>query len=112
MKAVLYGRFKQGLADASYSQATMSVTSSQLSFDVGLIFKSRFDFTPEDVRRFHKTEEGLRIYHSKSEYLSPVVFRVALFRSQNLSLRSIKRAGFVPRGRLRLVATQPGASPT
>jgi hypothetical protein len=109
MKAVLFGRFKQGLTSGSYSQATMIVTSSQLAFDVGMIFRSRFEFTPEEVRRFHKTDEGLRIYHSKAGYISPVIFRVTLFRSQNLALRTIKRAGFVPRGRISFNAASQDA---
>ncbi len=99
MKAVLFGRFKQGLVSSSYSQATMIVTPSRLAFHVGLIFRRRFEFNPDEVRRFHKTDAGLRIYHGKTEWLSPIVFKVALFRSQNLALRTIKRVGFVPRGR-------------
>ncbi|MDE0856865.1 MAG: hypothetical protein OSA97_20815 [Nevskia sp.] len=98
MKAVLYGRFKQGLHSGSYSLASMAVSTSSLSFDVGLFFRSRFDFTPEQVRRFHTTEGGLRIYHNRADCLSPVVFKVPLFKSQKLSMRTIRRVGFVPRG--------------
>jgi hypothetical protein len=104
MKAVLYGRFKQGLSTSSYSRAAMIVSRSSLAFDVGVLFKDRYEFTPEDVRRFHKTDSGLRIYHNKPDCESPVVFRVELFRSQNLTLRTIKRVGFVPRGRIQFGA--------
>jgi hypothetical protein len=101
MKAVLYGRFKQGLHSGSYAQASMSVSPAQLVFDVGLFFRERFEFSPDEVRRLQKTERGLRIYHNREDCLSPVVFRVDLFRSQNLSMRTIQRAGFVPRGRMK-----------
>lgn len=101
MKAMLYGRFKQGLHTSSYSHATMIVSHAHLAFDVGLFFKDRFEFTPDEVRRLQKTDHGLRIYHNREDCLSPVVFRIDLFRSQNLSLRTIRRAGFVPRGRMK-----------
>lgn len=101
MKAVLYGRFKQGLHTGSYSHAAMIVSPANLAFDVGLFFRSRYEFTPEDVRRLQKTDRGLRVYHNREDCLSPVVFRVDLFRSQNLSMRTITRAGFVPRGRMK-----------
>lgn len=104
MKAVLYGRFKQGLHSSSYSHAAMIVSQSSLVFDVGLLFRSRYEFAPEDVRRFHKTEAGVRVYHNRGDCESPVVFRVSLFRSQNLTLRTIRRCGFVPRGRMRFGA--------
>jgi hypothetical protein len=101
MRAILYGRFKQGLHGGSYSYATMTVSPTELAFDVGLFFKERFEFSPEQVRRLQKTERGLRIYHNREDCLSPLVFRVDLFRSQNLSMRTIQRAGFVPRGRMK-----------
>lgn len=101
MRAVLYGRFKQGLHTGSYSYAAMMVSPAQLVFDVGLFFKERFEFSPEDVRRLQKTDRGLRIYHNREDCLSPVVFRVDLFKSQNLSMRTIHRAGFIPRGRMK-----------
>lgn len=101
MKAVLYGRFKQGLHTGSYSHAAMIVSRSRLAFDVGLFFKSRYEFSPDEVRRLQKTEQGLRVYHNREDCESPVVFRVDLFRSQNLSMRTIARAGFVPRGRMK-----------
>lgn len=101
MRAVLYGRFKQGLHTGSYSLASMTVSPAQLAFDVGLFFKERFEFSPDEVRRLQKTDRGLRIYHNREDCLSPVIFRLDLFRSQNLSLRTIQRAGFVPRGRMK-----------
>jgi hypothetical protein len=101
MKAVLYGRFKQGLHTSSYSHAAMIVSRTTLVFDVGLFFKDRFEFSPDEVRRLQKTDHGLRIYHNREDCLSPVVFRVDLFRSQNLSVRTIRRAGFVPRGQMK-----------
>jgi hypothetical protein len=109
MKAVLYGRFKQGLHGGSYSHAVMVVSPTLLAFSVGVFFKSRYEFTPEDVRRLHKTEAGLRIYHNRSDCQSPVVFRLSLFKSQNLTMRSIRRAGFVPRG-ARFGADAPAAA--
>lgn len=108
MRARLYGRFKQGLQSGSYSYAAMTVSPTQLVFDVGLFFKERFEFSPEQVRRLHKTDRGLRIYHNREDCLSPLVFRVDLFKSQNLSIRTIQRAGFVPRGRMKFGST--GAS--
>lgn len=108
MRAVLYGRFKQGLHTGSYSHASMVVSPAQLVFDVGLFFKERFEFSPEDVRRLQKTDRGLRIYHNREDCLSPVIFRVDLFRSQNLSLRTIQRAGFVPRGRMKFGRADAG----
>ena len=101
MKAVLYGRFKQGLHSGSYSHAAMIVSPLNLAFDVGLFFKSRFEFSPDEVRRLQKTERGLRVYHNREDCLSPIVFRIDLFPSQNLSMRTIARAGFVPRGRMK-----------
>lgn len=105
MKAVLYGRFKQGLTSSSSSHAVMIVSSTQLKFDVGLFFRNRFEFNPDEVRRFQRTDGGLRIYHNRSDCLSPIVFKVALFKSQNLTMRSISRAGFVPRGRMKFGKT-------
>jgi len=101
MKTILYGQFKQGLYSGSTSHAVMIVSPTQLKFDVGLFFRNRFEFSPEEIRRFQRTDRGLRIYHNKTDCLSPIVFKVALFKSQNLALRSIKRAGFVPRGRMK-----------
>lgn len=98
MKAVLYGRFKQGLHGGSYSSAVMVVSASRLLFVVGILFRTRYEFAPEEVRRFHKTANGLRIYHSRSDCESPVVFKVSLFPSQNLTMRVIRRAGFTARG--------------
>ncbi|MDR3415996.1 MAG: hypothetical protein P4L83_07410 [Nevskia sp.] len=100
MEASLFGRFKQGLHSGSYSRATMTVTSELLSFEVGIFFRDRYAFTPGEVRRFHKTDAGVRIYHSRADCLSPIVFKVDLFRSQNLTLKTIKRMGFVPRGHI------------
>lgn len=98
MKTILYGRFKKGLNSSSYSYATMIVSPSSLVFVVGVLFRSRYEFRQEDVRRFHRTDAGLRIYHGRTDCPSPVVFKVALFKSQNLTLRTIKRSGFVARG--------------
>lgn len=101
MKTILYGRFKQGLHSGSSSHAVMVVSQTQLKFDVGLFFRNSFEFNPDEIRRFQRTDGGLRIYHNKPGCLSPIIFKVALFKSQNLTLRSIKRAGFVPRGRMK-----------
>ena len=106
MRVRLYGRFKQGLHSGSYSHAAMTVSPTQLVFDVGVFFRERFEFSPEEVRRLHKTDRGLRIYHNREDCLSPLVFRVDLFKSQNLSMRTIKRTGFVPRGRTRFKSTE------
>ncbi len=106
MKAVLYGRFKQGLTSGSYSHAAMVVSRTSLMFDVGIFFRDRYEFTPEQVRRLQTTERGLRIYHNKEDCLSPIVFKVALFKSQNLSMRTIKRTGFVPRGRMKFTTAR------
>ena len=100
MRAVLYGRFKEGLYSGSYSHAAMVVSSSSLKFNVGVFFRNRYEFTPEQVRRFQTTEGGLRIYHNREDCISPIVFKVALFKSQKLSMRTIMRTGFVPRGRM------------
>ena len=106
MKAVLYGRFKQGLTSGSYSHAAMVVSRTSLMFDVGVFFRNRYEFTPEQVRRLQTTDRGLRIYHNKEDCLSPIIFKVALFKSQNLSMRTIKRTGFVPRGRTRFKSAE------
>jgi hypothetical protein len=98
MKTILYGRLKQGLHGSSSSFAVLVVSSTRLVFIVGFLFKSRYEFTPEDVRRFHRSDAGLRIYHNRSDCASPVVFKVSLFKSQNLTLRTIKRCGFIASG--------------
>jgi hypothetical protein len=106
MKAVLYGRFKQGLHNGFYSHAAMVVSRSSLLFDVGFFFRDRYEFTPEQVNRLQTTDGGLRVYHNKEDCVSPIVFKVALFKSQNLSMRTIKRTGFVPRGRSRFKSAE------
>lgn len=102
MKTVLYGRFKQGLHGGTYSHAALVISSSRLLLDAGLFFRKRYEFTPDQVRRLQTTEHGLRIYHKREDCLSPIIFRVYLYKSQNLVLRTIQRIGFIPSGGIKL----------